>query len=386
MRLFIFSLTLVIFSIHIYAQSPLSGICNLPRQGDQLVKQRIAYQAPGDQGTSILWDFSQQEILEKHYELKYTALSSSDIIIGTEHQTMYYYHSSGDSLQLLGYENPTTLIKYRNPESILVFPLFYGRTFIDYFDGIGRYCDHMNIHIQGKSIVMADAEGRLVLPDGDTLKHVLRVHTLKKFVEHMSPSSTNVILRDTLPFITNCDSIEFHLKNDSIHMEVDTWRWYAEGYRYPIFETIKSITYKQEKAYEHFATSFYYPLNEQYYGLNNDSENQTKRDKFMQQIANTKDYSSNQLYSDSYKDEIINYHYSLNEQGLLQINYTLIQDTEIMITLYDIQGRQLSNQQKVFKPQGSYQENIPLSKYTKGEYLLQIKLGDKIIGEKVLIK
>ncbi len=106
----------------------------------------------------------------------------------------------------------------------------------------------------------------------------------------------------------------------------------------------------------------------------------------MQQIANTKDYSSNQLYSDSYKDEIINYHYSLNEQGLLQINYTLIQDTEIMITLYDIQGRQLSNQQKVFKPQGSYQENIPLSKYTKGEYLLQIKLGDKIIGEKVLIK
>ena len=33
----------------------------------------------------------------------------------------------------------------------------------------------------------------------------------------------------------------------------------------------------------------------------------------MQQIANTKDYSSNQLYSDSYKDEIINYHYSLNE-------------------------------------------------------------------------
>ena len=109
MRLFIFSLTLVIFSIHIYAQSPLSGICNLPRQGDQLVKQRIAYQAPGDQGTSILWDFSQQEILEKHYELKYTALSSSDIIIGTEHQTMYYYHSSGDSLQLLGYENPTTL-------------------------------------------------------------------------------------------------------------------------------------------------------------------------------------------------------------------------------------------------------------------------------------
>ena len=59
---------------------------------------------------------------------------------------------------------------------------------------------------------------------------------------------------------------------------MEIWRWYASGYRYPIFETIKSTTYKVETPYEHFTTSFAYMPSEQYYDLPHDAENQRQRE------------------------------------------------------------------------------------------------------------
>ena len=59
---------------------------------------------------------------------------------------------------------------------------------------------------------------------------------------------------------------------------MEIWRWYASGYRYPIFETIKSTTYKVETPYEHFTTSFAYMTSEQYYDLPHDAENQRQRE------------------------------------------------------------------------------------------------------------
>ena len=59
---------------------------------------------------------------------------------------------------------------------------------------------------------------------------------------------------------------------------MEIWRWYASGYRYPIFETIKSTTYKVGTPYEHFTTSFAYMPSEQYYDLPHDAENQRQRE------------------------------------------------------------------------------------------------------------
>ena len=68
------------------------------------------------------------------------------------------------------------------------------------------------------------------------------------------------------------------MANDSDCLEISTWRWYADGYRYPVFETIKSMAYRSGKCYEHFTTSFYYPPYGQSYDLNDDLENQLRRE------------------------------------------------------------------------------------------------------------
>ena len=113
----------------LFCQTTLDSSCNLPRPGDRLAKQQVDYKAPGAAGADLVWDFSDQTPLNDHYELKYRTLNTcSDALVGIEDRTMYYYHLRGDSLCSLGYENPTTLIRYRWPEALLVFPFAYGRT------------------------------------------------------------------------------------------------------------------------------------------------------------------------------------------------------------------------------------------------------------------
>ena len=273
-----------VLSLGLSSQITLNSLCNLPRSGDRLVKQQVDYKAPGGKGVGVVWDFSDQTPLNDHYELNYRSLDAhSDTLVGTEHRTMYYYHLRGDSLYSLGYENPTTLITYRKPETLLVFPFIYGRTFTDYFEGTCSYCSRLDIHVQGKSQVTADASGMLVLPGGDTLRHVLRVHHRKRMVESMEPFTPGSSLRaDTVPFVLDRDSIDWYLANDSSSLQVDTWRWYADGYRYPIFESVSGSICCLGKASPYFATSFYYPPHEQYYALDEDSDNRERRDGFVE--------------------------------------------------------------------------------------------------------
>ena len=375
-----------VLSLQLSAQATLNSSCNLPRSGDHLVKQQVDYKAPGGKGVGVVWDFSDQTPLNDHYELNYRSLDvHSDTLVGTEHRTMYYYHLRGDSLYSLGYENPTTLITYRKPETLLVFPFTYGRTFTDYFEGTGSYCSRLDIHVQGKSQVTADASGMLVLPGGDTLRHVLRVHHRKRMVESMEPFTPGSSLRaDTVPFVLDRDSIDWYLANDSSSLQVDTWRWYADGYRYPVFESVEGSVCRQGSESPYFATSFYYPPHEQYYALDDDSDNRERRDGFV-----AKEYSVSNGHGEDgngkdYSDERISYGISIDAQGELKIDYLLNESADVLIGLYDLQGRQLSDVRRQEKTVGRYTETLSLAGFPDGEYLLRLVVGGKTYGEKVL--
>jgi len=309
----------------------------------------------------------------------------SDTLVGTEHRTMYYYHLRGDSLYSLGYENPTTLITYRKPETLLVFPFTYGRTFTDYFEGTGSYCSRLDIHVQGKSQVTADASGMLVLPGGDTLRHVLRVHHRKRMVESMEPFTPGSSLRaDTVPFVLNRDSIDWYLANDSSSLQIDTWRWYAEGYRYPVFESVEGSVCRQGSESPYFATSFYYPPHEQYYALDEDSDNRERRDGFVEKEYSVSNGNGEDDDGRGYSDERISYGISIDAQGELKIDYLLNESADVLIGLYDLQGRQLSDVRKQESPVGRYTETFSLADFPDGEYLLRLVVGGKTYGEKVL--
>lgn len=84
----------------------------------------------------------------------------------------------------------------------------------------------------------ADALGKLVLPQGDTLRNVIRLHTERHVGTIIVPIDT---MQYRIPAFT-VDSIVRHLAPDTAKVREDEYRWYAEGYRYPILEA-KTLSY-----------------------------------------------------------------------------------------------------------------------------------------------
>jgi len=251
------------------AQHTLQPELNLPRVGDELFKQQVEYKDPGRSGANVLWDFSHLTSINDSYTLDYSLAADSSTIVGTEHRTRYYYSLSGDSLLGHGYENSTTIMTNERPELLLRFPVQYGSSTFDYYSGNGKYGNRLAVSAMGTVSGKADAFGMMILPDGDTLTNVLRVHTVKKIASHSKPIS--FYGEEILLPVTN-DSIDYRLANDTTILEVETCRWYTAGYRYPIFETVKSITNRRGQESEYFATAFFYPPQDHYY-LETDPEN-----------------------------------------------------------------------------------------------------------------
>lgn len=373
----------IIFPLTLSAQSILSGNYNLPRPGDRLIKQQVVFKSPGDSGKSVKWDFSELKVINENYELRYDTLHSN-LWVGREHRTMYYYSLQGDTFQLCGHENPTSLFTYRKPEIHLVFPFPYGRAVSSYFDATGQYCSRMNIRIAGKTTVRADASGEILLPGGDTLRHVMRVHLHKSLLEYTLPGYRPEELNDSLCPVMSSDSIDYHLSNDSVVWRIDTWKWYAEGYRYPVFETVQGNIYINKEIRKSFASSFYYPPNEQYYALEQDNENQSKRDCLENKYTNRYNDRILPRSANGYEDEVISYRYSIDSLGNLEIVYISTETTDLLFTLFDLQGRQLSSTRRQSAGGQSGRESISLQTAPRGEYLLQIICNGKLYGEKIL--
>lgn len=364
------------------AQNTLRKEYNMFRGEDVIIKQQVKYKNPGRAGANVLWDFSKQEAINEKYKLSYAQSETDSAIFGCEHNTLYHYLLRNDSLYSLGYENPTTLIKNQKPELLLTFPFAYQKRIEGYFYGTGNYCRRIDLTAQGKTVTWGDAYGVIILPNGDTLQHVLRVRSLKKIAEKMTPyvQKDSVILS-----VANIDSINYHLNNDSVYMQVEAYRWYADGYRYPIFETVESITYKNQKPFKHFNTAFFYSPDKHSY-LNDDSKNLARLEDVEKQSKSSNNPSSGKgnTSGNNHGKELINYNAYIEKGGKsISLEYNLNQQADVTISLYDVQGRLLINYPKTKQPEGLYQEAIALDGFQLGEYLLRIAVNDNVYGEKI---
>lgn len=380
----VFLLLAMVISLQLSAQLTLNRATHSPRTGDCIIKQQVVFQSPGMEGLGLLWDFSDLENIKDNYTLKYIAPSeSSDTIIGIEHRVMSFYMLSGDSLLSKGSENPTTSIKFSKPEILLIYPFPYGRSVTSYFTGTGNYCGQLDINLAGKLVVTADAMGAIVLPGGDSLQNVLRVHAKRKILSDLTSMNWRHAANMKSKFCTlQNDSINWYLINDSSYIEIDTWQWYAAGYRYPVFESIKNVLWESGKVHESSSLSYYYPPHEQYYGLDNDPINQEVRDD-----ANQSNFSMPELvengYRNEFQDEVIRYGYTFIGDELI-LDYSLKNEADVTIVLYDFQGRQLSAIEKKHRFNGSFREKLPVVQLDGQGFLLHIQVNDEIYGEKIL--
>ena len=255
------------------AQTVLQQDTHMFREGDVILKQEVQYKSPGRSGKNVVWDFSELTPLENEYRESYDRMDSLFTCSGMN--ATYQYRFSGDSLLCVGYFNQLLQVRHLLPELIMHYPLTYSDSICSFYYGEGKYSHTLNLAVYGETVRKADAEGILFLPDGEVLSDVLRVHESVRTGQRIASSPAILSFGETSSY--SKDSLIYHLTHDSITWRVDAYRWYAPGYRYPVFETVQTFVCASGIPVRHFQRSYYYPVEEQKY-LSEDRVNMAVRE------------------------------------------------------------------------------------------------------------
>lgn len=250
---------------------------NLPRTGDVLVREALPFVPPGSSGHDVFWDFSGLSEMEEAASPERMAFLSDTTctFLTLRPQSSHRYLLRGDSLLCVGYTAPNLSIGYLVPLLKMRYPLAYGDSLSSFHYGEGMYSHKLHTVVYGQSWYKADAEGRMVLTEGDTLSHVLRLHEHARLGERLSPSRSILSLSDST--VLSSDTILMRLASDSVTWTVDTYRWFVAGYRYPVLESVHTSILRDGHAYPHFSRTYYYPPSEQAW-LEGDEENEAQRE------------------------------------------------------------------------------------------------------------
>jgi hypothetical protein len=329
--------TVFLLGAQTYSKFDLQKVINLPNIGDSIFKQQVDYVDPGPSGTNIYWDFQHVKHVNDFYTLFYSTLSpDSTSFIGVEHGTCYYYNVKGDSLLHTGYENSTTLMKFTRPELRLKFPFRYGESVNSDFVGEGEFCNRIPIKVSGRTTVTVDATGNLSTPLGLTFDDAMRVKTSREYIE---------------------------AGKDSLTMRLESYAWYVKNNRYPIFETIKTVTVGKEEEI-HKIASFFFPPAEQAALLADTSKwdevNTMDEVLSIEQIFNNCQLIPNPVVS------------------TLIIKYELLQKADISFQLCDNSGISRIYTPTLTKDIGAYTETIDMAGFITGIYPLYVRVNNLI--------
>jgi hypothetical protein len=354
------------------AQIVLRSELNLPRTGDVIVKQQVEWKNPGREGQNVVWDFSSLQAVNDEYSIEYSeppllgdtifvmgldSLSSDSLralITSTEHYTMYYQMFDGNRLWTLGHENPTNLLHYTEPLLSGVFPLAFGDKDAQNYVAEGFYSSTDSVSTCGNVKIEADAEGMLLLPSGDTVKNVLRVKTVQR-IENKIKVADNI--GDTI-FVSRDTVVVSHLRN---------YKWYAKGYRYPVFETVQIRENRDaQNEREIFGTSFFYPPQEHFY-LETDEENLAVLD------------SLENANADPWAGLLYNY-FPNPVKTYLDVELFLPRDANVIIKIHSQTGITMLNENKGYFSEGLHHIRINLPSLAVGNYTLNILLNEHLVS------
>ncbi len=230
----------------IIAVSLFSGICsgmnnyvgisitlNGLRDGDILSRYPLTYADTIDGGESCVWDLSNLKPGKPYISEVRLVNDSTERYRIAELRTSVCYETRGDTLIFAGHENNQWRLEFDRCEPWLTNSMIYGHTSFDMLHGKGIYCDRLRYAVRGYSRIGIDATGMLILPEGDTLRNVQRIHTLRTFLHNYFPIDS-----------IDCDITEEDLAKASAENRLlyqDMRRWYAPGYRYPLLE-VQTLT------------------------------------------------------------------------------------------------------------------------------------------------
>ncbi|MCC8147195.1 MAG: T9SS type A sorting domain-containing protein [Bacteroidales bacterium] len=348
------------------------------RSGDVLIKQQVEFKDPGEAGENIIWDFSDLKTLNETYTLTYSLppiegdsvyilgnirlpkaiAGKNEPIVGTEHNTMYYYQLKKDMLYCIGHENPSVRLNYTQPMLCMYYPLSYGETVSSAYSSKGLYSSTVEIQSSGEITITGDAYGKLIIPTGDTLT-VLKTKTIQ----------------------TIFDSIEKENAENN-GKQLETCRWYAKGYRYPVFETVRNINRNDNS--EIFSISFYYPPQEHLY-LDNDMDNLELLEEIWKVNHKEQDTTGEDKIIEV-SDIMLCKAYPNPVESILNIEYELKEDALVSFQLISMQGNTVKEINQKSETTGLYEKQIDCSTLPSGSYVLKITANSAIFNYVIIKK
>lgn len=346
------------------------------RKSDVLYKQQIEYKDPGRNGQNVVWDFSSLNFINERYQVKYLepAVIKPDTLCITniEHRTKYKFFQSNDSLFLAGFENSGTKHNFNNPQLVMHFPLTYTDSIFKEYSGTGIYKDMLYVVTKGVSYSVADATGTLILPEDDTLRHVLRVRTQQEYIQMTYPKEYSPDIQlsylDSLS-IAAIDSART-ADTDTIYYRTEICRWYGAGYRYPVFETICNYSHLVNDTVEmkDISTAFYFPPIKHDY-LESDPGNVAVIDSLKLVDAAIK-VSQDSLFFDynCYPNPV---------RSNLKVELLLDLPSNVVFRVYDLAGNLEFTKQEGQFPPGLHLFNLNLIDLNTGPHLLHFVVNEQ---------
>lgn len=325
--------------------------------GDNIYKYQTNYKEPGAAGKGLQWDFSNVEAESDQYIVNYFCPIENDTsqICGMEHDTRYYYLQQNDSVWSIGFENYTTRINYVTPELKLKFPFQYGDTLYNTFEGEGIYSNLLPLKVKGWTRVQADAEGELKLPGDITVPNALRIHTTRYYTE---------------------------AGKDSLQMTLDTYTWYAQNLRYPVFESIKTTLLNNETRQEPqdddikstastiYYTSFYYTPEELKKSLDQ-AKDSTDMNGTMPEAA--KIFTEARMLPNPVVTN-------------LNIDYKLTRTASVWFSVHSNSGLIIRQTSAQTLDEGYHQTQIPMNGLMTGAYVVCIHIDNMLIHKTIIKK
>lgn len=357
------------------AQNPLGTYTY--RINDKIVKQQVEIIPEEESRQNMVWDLRDLEFLDGRHKVNYTDVySKKHLVAGVENRSLNYYEQRKDSLLMWGYENNQTKVEYDSPILLLHTPLLYGNHYEGLFHGTYTYCERVFARIIGSWYVHVDGTGMMLLPDGDTLRHVSRVHLREKTaLKHYPQITTAKELRayvDSLPFTS--DSIRMIMMQVP-QTEKNIYRWYAEGYRYPVLETISTSIQGSG-----ISTIAYYCPPEEQLALD-DEENQKVREQLA--AIDSKNAGSNDNEQGSNKPSAMS-RYDIAVSGqTITIDYDLTEGATVKGLVCNIQGMVFRQQSQTHGAGEHYQMQLDCTGLRRGEYVLHLNVNGQVTSSTV---
>ena len=323
-------------------------------QSQTALKQQYHAMNPGDEHGFILtentdqgaagygqtWDFSGLKTkgeLTSKMSVYASAKGSSDIpqanLVLDEAGNKFFFHVADDRIAYYGaVTKQGAVYAYDEPLLKMKFPLRYGDIYSGSYSGNLIYQNGKKRGFTGDYSLEVDGYGKLILPGNIEINDVVRLKTVR----------------------------EKQFNNSGFKSAMVSYKWYAQGVRYPLLSVIRSGTPDKTKTIK---TAYF-----------EDAASITREKKVQKAEVSS---PRSQIQVSCYPNPFSN---------TFKVDYQLMEKNDVLVTVFDNAGKKIKDVQFEDQRPGKYSKTIDAAgeRFSNGMYHIAIQIGDHRARESLL--